>query len=154
MMSQRFIEIIVGFFVLLAAVALLVLALKVSGISNIKSSRSYEVTAQFDNIGSLTVGAPISIAGVKIGEVKNIALDSKTFRATVTLGLYVQDNNLPLDSTANIYTQGLLGAQYISITPGFSNENLKQGSVIQTTHSAMILENLIGQFLYQTKNKS
>ena len=72
MMSQRFIEIIVGFFVLLAAVALLVLALKVSGISNIKSSRSYEVTAQFDNIGSLTVGAPISIAGVKIGEVKNI----------------------------------------------------------------------------------
>ena len=151
---QRIIEIIVGFFVLLAVAALLVLAIKVSGITHSETSDSYLVTAQFDNIGSLTEGAPISIAGVKIGEVQSVQLDFKTFRAEAVLQIFSKKSHLPIDSSASIYTQGLLGAQYISLTPGFSNDNLTSGSQIQTTHSALVLENLIGQFLYQTKNKS
>jgi phospholipid/cholesterol/gamma-HCH transport system substrate-binding protein len=152
-MNQRVMETIVGFFILLAIAALLGLALKVSGITHTPKASSYLVNAEFDNIGSLTVGAPVSIAGVKVGEVSRVVLDPKTFRANVRMQIFSSANQLPVDSSASIYTAGLLGAQYISITPGFSTENLKQGSQIESTRSALVLEKLIGQFLFNMKDK-
>lgn len=152
-MNQRVIEVVVGLFVLLAVAALLTLAIKVSGITHAPKSSSYHVSAEFDNIGSLTVGAPVSIAGVKIGEVSHVILDPKTFRADVQMQIFSVANQLPVDSSASIYTAGLLGAQYISITPGFAAENLKQGSQIESTRSALVLEKLIGQFLFNMKDK-
>ena len=128
--------------------ALTVLALKVSGLTTEFSGKGYVVTADFDNIGDLKVRAPVTIGGVKIGQVSNIALDEKTFKARVSLKIDNKQNQIPLDSSASIFTEGLLGSNYISIVPGFDEAVLTQGSEIQETHSALILENLIGQFLF------
>ena len=150
-MKQRGAEIFVGIFVLIAIVALLVLALRVSGLTDIDRANSYEVVAEFDNIGGLKVGAPVSVAGVKIGEVDDIYLDKQTFRARVFLDIFSKKSLLPMDTSASIYTSGILGAQYISLTPGFAEQNLKDKEQIQTTHSALVLESLIGQLLFNLK---
>ena len=145
-------EIAVGFFLLLAIASLLVLAFKVSSLSLQSHIRSYEITAIFDNIGDLKTRAPISMSGVRIGEVTRIEIDPKTFKAVVKLRINEKQNNLPVDTTASIYTQGLLGSNYISLAPGFDEHNfLKEGSKITNTHSAIILENLIGQLLFSIK---
>jgi phospholipid/cholesterol/gamma-HCH transport system substrate-binding protein len=146
-------EIAVGFFLLLAIGALLALAFKVSSLSVQSHVKSYEVTAIFDNIGDLKIRAPVSMSGVRIGEVAGIQIDPKTFKAVVGLRINQKQNNLPADTAASIYTQGLLGSNYISLTPGFDEHNfLKEGSRITSTHSAIILENLIGQLLFSMKN--
>ena len=138
-MSQRYIETLVGFFMLLGIFALLVLALKVSGLSASLTGRDgYQIRAAFDNIGDLKVRAPVTIGGVRIGQVQSIDLNSTTFKADVTMSIDAGQNNIPDDSTASIFTAGLLGANYISLTPGFDTTVLHNGSVLDQTHSAIV----------------
>jgi phospholipid/cholesterol/gamma-HCH transport system substrate-binding protein len=126
-----------------------VLAFKVSGLTNLFPEKMYTVKAEFDDIGGLKVRAPVKIGGVQIGEVSHIALDSTTFKAIVTLHIKSRFNDIPDDSSAGIYTAGLLGDNYIAISPMYNQTFLKDGSQIQITRSAMILEKLIGQFIYK-----
>ena len=153
--QQRWIEIVVGFFLLLGILALVMLGLQVSGLSTqFSGSNSYEVSASFDNIGDLRPRAPVTIAGVHIGEVKSITLNPATFKAIAVLTLNDNKTLIPEDSSASIYTAGILGSNYIELTPGFDEAPLKQGSVIGSTHSALILENLIGQLVYKLGGSS
>jgi len=152
MPSQRLIEMLVGLFLLFAIFSLAVLAFKVSGLTNLFPTKSYAVTAAFDDIGGLKIRSPIKIGGVQVGEVSNIALDSQLFKAIVTMRINDQYNNIPNDSSAGIYTSGLLGDNYIAITPMYSKTVLKEGSTIEFTNSAMVLEKLIGQFIYKIGN--
>lgn len=152
-MRERLTETIVGLFVLAGILALLVLAFKVSGLSTAMGNSGYSVTARFDNIGSLKVRAPVSIAGVRIGEVTNIKLDKDSFRAIVTMHITHDQNTLPVDTSASIFTQGLLGSNYISLVPGYENNYLKNGDRIENTRPALILENLIGQLLFSINKK-
>lgn len=154
MPKDKRLELAVGVFLLLGLMALLVLALKVSSLGLPTGVKNYQVTAVFDNIGDLKVRAPVTLSGVRIGEVTQIRIDPKTFKAMVSLALFQTQTHLPEDSSASIYTQGLLGSNYISLSPGFDDQHvLQNGSTITNTHSALILENLIGQFLFNV-NKS
>lgn len=149
--SKKIVEILVGFFMLLGITALVFMAFKVSGLTVFSSKESYyKVFAEFDNIGSLKVRSPIMIAGVNVGQVGAIDLDPQNFRARTTL-LIRKDHQLPIDTSANIYTQGLLGSNYVNLTPGFADSNLENGGVIESTQPAIVLEKLIGQFLYSLK---
>lgn len=148
MISQRVIETVVGFFILLGLLALLVLAFEVSDLTTYRKNNSYEVIASFDNIGDLKVRAPVTIAGVRVGQVANISLDHLTYKAKVILKINHQDDNIPIDSAASIVTAGLLGANFIAISPGFEESYLKNGDKIEETHSAIQLEQMIGQLLF------
>lgn len=150
MRQRRVVETFVGLFMLLAIAGLIFLAFKVSGLTESNFTKGYTVTASFENIGSLKVRAPVKIGGVAIGKVQNIVLDNTTYQAVVTLVVYDQ-YKIPKDSTANIYTEGLLGSNYVNIAPGYSATYLKAGSKVQQTTSAMILEKLISQFLFNVK---
>lgn len=152
MLPQRLIESLVGLFLIIAFIALSVLAFKVSGLTTLFPAKSYAVTANFDDIGGLKVRSPVKMGGVQIGEVSNIALDPVTFRAVVTMSIEDQYNDIPDDSSVGIFTSGLLGDNYIAVTPMYSKTFLKNGSNIQFTRSAMILEKLIGQFIYKMNN--
>lgn len=153
MLQEKKLETAVGFFLLFSIVALLVLALKVSSLGDYSAIKGYGVTAIFSNIGDLKVRAPVTIAGVRVGEVSKVQIDAKTFKAMVTLHINKTQTRLPVDSSASIYTQGLLGSNYISLRPGFDDQHfLKNGSQITDTHSALILEDLIGQLLFSLKN--
>ena len=152
-MINKFTEILVGFFMLLGVVALLILALKVSGLSaELSGQGGYQVSAAFDNIGDLKVRAPVTMAGVRVGQVKSITLNPITFKANVVMNLDATQDKIPEDSSASIFTAGLLGANYVSLTPGFDNTFLHQGSVITQTHPALVLENLIGQLMFKLGN--
>jgi phospholipid/cholesterol/gamma-HCH transport system substrate-binding protein len=107
----------------------------------------YDVTAKFDNIGDLRVGAPVSMAGVEIGRVVNIEFDTREYKAVVLMRLNAKYNQIPTDSDAAIYTQGLLGGKFVGLTPGGAETYLKNNDQIDFTQSAFVLENLIGQFL-------
>ena len=149
--TKKIMETLVGLFMILGLVALVFLALKVSGLTVFSSKETYyQVIAEFDNIGGLKVRSPVMIAGVAIGEVEDISLDQQSFRAKTVLSIR-NDHQLPIDTSANIYTQGLLGSNYVSLTPGYADSNLKDGGVIETTQPAIVLEKLIGQFLYSLK---
>ena len=137
----------VGLFVLLGAVAVLFLALKSANLLHMSFSKDYEVTAKFDNIGGLKTGAAVKSAGVVVGRVKQIVFDGESFQARVTLALQSQ-NAFPKDSSVSILTSGLLGEQYVGIVPGADEKNLVAGDRIGSTQSAIVLENLISQFLY------
>lgn len=137
---------------LFSIIAVLILALKVSGLSNTIGNNGYTITADFDNIGGLKLRSPVTLAGVRIGQVSAIKLDSTRFKAIVTMQLDANQRQLPADTSASIQTQGLLGANYISLKPGFDHSFLKNGSVIQDTQPALILEDLIGQLLFSLKN--
>lgn len=152
-MQKRILEITVGLFMIAGLISMLILALKVSGLTQGSASDFYRVTAEFDNIGSLKERAPVRIAGVKVGQIEKIELQNKHFRAKITLLINKRENNLPEDTSASILTEGLLGSNYISLTPGFETETLKDGSVISNTHPALILENLIGQLLFSLNSK-
>lgn len=153
MAFKRFGEFIVGLFMLVGIIAVFVLAFKVSGFSQYAERNAYHVTASFDHIGDLKVRAPITIAGVRIGEVSNINIDATTFKAKVTMLIDNKQNSLPSDSSARILTAGIIGANYIEITPGFGSEFLHENSIIEETHPAIVLENLIGQLVYSLGNK-
>lgn len=149
MLHQRRIETLVGLFLLFALMALTVLAFKVSGLTTLFPQKSYIVTAAFDDIGGLKVRSPVKIGGVQIGEVFDIALDERSFKAVVKMKIYEEFNDIPDDSAAGIFTSGLLGDNYIAITPMYNTTYLKNGSIMEETHSAMVLEKLIGQFIYR-----
>ena len=151
MKNSRAIQFSVGIFIVLVVFALGVLAFRVSGAVVGGSEGSYEITAEFDNIGGLKQRGSVSVSGVRIGYVDDIRLDKHTFRAVVKMRV-TKTYQLPVDSSASIYTQGLLGANYVSIGPGFEEQNLKNNGVIESTHSALVLENLIGQLIYGMKN--
>jgi phospholipid/cholesterol/gamma-HCH transport system substrate-binding protein len=147
---NRKIEFIVGLFIIVGIFALLVLAFRISGVFHIFPQQGiYTLTAEFDNIGDLKVRAPVTIAGVVIGQVDSIELDHDNFRARVKFVITNGENDLPVDTSASILTQGLLGANYISLSPGFSDQLLKPNDTILVTHPAIILENLIGQMIYK-----
>jgi len=137
----------VGLFVLLGGAALVFLALQSANLLSWNFTRGYTVTARFDNIGGLKPKAAVRSAGVVVGRVLSIAFDDTTYQASVTLELdkrYV----FPKDSSLKILTSGLLGDQYIGIEAGAEEDNLAQGDRVSATQSAIVLENLIGQFLY------
>lgn len=154
MLSQRTVETFVGLFLIAAIGALLVLAFKVSGLTSFFKTEGYNVTASFDDIGQLKVRAAIKISGVTIGEVSAIQLDPVTYKAIVTMHINSNMKDIPDDSSAAILTAGLLGDNYIEVSPMYSTTFLKNGSQIEETHAAMILEKLIGQFLFKIGNNS
>ncbi|MEW5972397.1 MAG: outer membrane lipid asymmetry maintenance protein MlaD [Pseudomonadota bacterium] len=138
----------VGVFVALGLAALVMLALRVSNLASLSNDAGYRVVAQFDNIGGLKVRAPIKLAGVVVGRVESISIDPATFRAEVGLRIENRYGILPKDTSAAIYTSGLLGEQYIGLAPGAEEAVLRDGDRITITQSSIVLENLIGQFLY------
>lgn len=152
MLSQRVIETFVGLFLLFTMLALTMLAFKVSGLTSLFPTKSYTVSASFDDIGGLKIRSPVKIGGVQVGQVTEINLDPVTFKAIVKMHIENQFNDIPDDSTAGIYTTGLLGDNYISISPMYSKNFMKEGSQIEFTNSAMVLEKLIGQFIYKIGN--
>ncbi len=155
MRANRTMEIGTGMFVLLGFAALLFLTtqLPASGVKFGGAKAGYRVTAEFDNIGDLKVGSPASMSGVRVGEVSNIRFDSKDYKAVVTLRIDPQYNQIPDDSFASIETQGLLGGKYIGISPGGQDTYLKDGSRIDQTQSAIVLENLINKFFANYASK-
>ena len=152
-MQNRTIEIGVGLFLLAGILALLLLALRVSGLSPTASTDTYKLYAYFDNIAGLTVRAKVTMAGVTIGKVTAIDLDRDNFTARVTLQIDKSVDNLPTDSTASILTAGLLGEKYIGISVGGDDTLLKNGGTIHDTQSSLVLEDLIGKFLMNTVSK-
>ena len=148
MTQTRILETVVGLFICLGVAAIFILTLRVSNMGTLASGGTYEVSALFQDIGGLKVGAPVTMAGVRIGRVSKINFDQTRFEAKVTLSLQDKYNQIPKDSNASILTQGLLGEQYVSLTPGGSEKNLKNGDKIAFTQSALSLEKIIGQFLF------
>lgn len=145
-MGKRGMETMVGLFVLLGMGGLLFLALKAANLGSLGDGDIYSVQARFDNIGGLKPRAPVRAAGVLVGRVKSITLDGKTFQGVVLLDIE-RGFVFPKDSSAKILTSGLLGDQYIGLEPGGDDKNLAAGDSIAQTQSAVVLENLIGQFL-------
>jgi phospholipid/cholesterol/gamma-HCH transport system substrate-binding protein len=155
MRANRTLELGTGLFVLLGFAALLFLTtqLPASGIKFGSAKAGYKVTAEFDNIGDLKVGSPVSMSGVRVGDVTNIRFDSKDYKAVVTMRVDPQYNQIPDDSFASIETLGLLGGKYIGISPGGQDTYLKDGSRIDQTQSAIVLENLINKFFASYSSK-
>lgn len=152
-MQNRALETGVGLFLLAGILALLLLALRVSGLSASTTADSYKLYANFDNIAGLTVRAKVTMAGVTIGKVTAIDLDHDTFTGRVTMELDKRVNNLPSDSTASILTAGLLGEKYVGISVGGDDKLLKDGGTIHDTQSSLVLEDLIGKFLLNSVGK-
>jgi len=147
-MNKRSIEILVGLFVLLGVAALLFLALKAANLTSFASGGdTYTLQARFDNIGGLKSRAPVRSAGVHVGRVTSVVLDAQTYQGLVTMEIS-KGIQFPRDSTAKILTAGLLGDQYIGIEPGGDELELASGDTLTRTQSAVVLENLIGQFLF------
>jgi len=146
-MQRKSLDVWVGLFVLLGAAAVFFLAMKAGNLSSISFGPVYQVQAKFDNIGGLKPQAPVKSAGVVVGRVGEIRFDDKTFQAAVTLNLDTR-YKFPKDSSLKILTSGLLGEQYIGMTPGGDTHNLAAGDKIAMTQSAVVLEDLISQFLY------
>lgn len=140
---------LVGLFVASGIVGLFFLALQVSNLSSFTSEDTYKITAKFSNSGGLKVKSPVSIAGVRIGRVHGITLDQQTFESVVELSIEKKYANLPDDTTATIYTAGLLGEQYVNLEPGGSEENLHDGDQIELTQAAIVLEEVIGKYLFK-----
>jgi phospholipid/cholesterol/gamma-HCH transport system substrate-binding protein len=146
-MQRTTLDLWVGIFVTAGVAALFMLALKVGNASSVSVSDGYRVVAEFDNIGGLKVRAPVKSAGVVVGRVEAISLDTRTFRADVTMRI---DKRYPFpkDSSASILTAGLLGEQYVGMDGGGDEQVLKDGDHLKITQSAIVLEKVIGQFLY------
>jgi phospholipid/cholesterol/gamma-HCH transport system substrate-binding protein len=147
MMNRRAPDIWVGLFVALGFAAILFLALRVASSATLAAADGYEIKAKFDNIGGLKVRAPVKSAGVVVGRVAGIRFDNESFEAVVTMNID-RRYAFPKDTSAKILTSGLLGEQYIGLAAGGDTVNLKNGDTLKLTQSAIVLENLIGQFLY------
>ncbi len=146
-MGRKGIETLVGLFVLAGFVAIGYLALKAANLASFTIGDTYTITARFDNIGGLKARAPVRSAGVTVGRVAAITFDTKTYQGVVTMQIE-QRYQFPKDTSAKILTAGLLGDQYIGLEPGGDDKDLANGDTIKMTQSAVVLENLIGQFLY------
>ena len=147
-MNTRTIEIAVGVFVAAGLAALFMLAMKVSNLATYGGDDGYLISARFDNIGGLKVRSPVSASGVRVGQVTDITYDSGGYEARVTMSIEPQYDKFPTDTAASIMTSGLLGEQFVGLEPGAEEEFLKPGSEIEITQSALVLEQIIGQFLY------
>lgn len=152
-------EICVGIFMVLGILAAVVLSLKVAGLVLDSSSNTYTIHAKFDNIGSLKLRAPVRIGGVVIGRVDNIWLDDQSLSPVIDMSIDSKYRNLSSDSKASVLTSGIIGEQYIGITPGFYDEDLgstylADGDYIADTGSAVVLEDLIAKFLYNSSGSS
>ena len=147
MKSQRSLEIGTGLFVVLGFAALFFLTTQLPGSGlTLGSADGYRVTAKFDNVGDLKVGSPVSMAGVRIGRVEGIGFDPSDYRAVVALRIESRFDQVPEDSDASIQTQGLLGGKYVGIGPGGSETFLAEGSQIEFTQSAIVLESLVNKY--------
>ncbi|HEB98995.1 MAG TPA: outer membrane lipid asymmetry maintenance protein MlaD [Thiotrichales bacterium] len=146
-MTSRTVEIGVGIFVALGMAALFMLAMKVSNLAAYRTGPSYEVTARFEDVSGLKVRSPVTMAGVRIGRVKAIEFDDEALQAVVTLEIAQRHNRLPRDTSASIYTAGLLGEKYIGLEPGGEEESLRPGDQIRLTQDSMVLEKLLSQFI-------
>lgn len=151
-MRIRTLEIGVGLFLLAGVLAMLLLSLRVSGLS-VGNADTYRLYAYFDNIAGLTVRSKVTMAGVTIGKVTAIDLDRESYTGRVTLEIQQDVDILPYDSTASILTAGLLGEKYIGISVGGEEETLGDGDTIRDTQSSLVLEDLIGKFLLNSVNK-
>lgn len=151
--STRKTEILVGVFMLLALLAFLALAIKISNLGSLTGDKGYRVSAEFDNIGGLRKRAKVTLSGVRIGRVIDIRYDKKTLRAVVIMLINPDVDFLSIDTQASIYTAGLLGEQYISLEPGAEDEMLGDGGVIDITQSAIVLEEIIGKVLVSLSTK-
>lgn len=147
-MNSRAIELLVGLFMLLFLGALIILALRVSNLASLSGGETYSLIAKFENIGGLKPKASVSASGVRVGHVDSIVYDPETFEAIVTLNIEQQFDSFPLDTSASIYTAGLLGEQYIGLDPGAEDDALQNMDEIDQTQSALVLERLIGQVLF------
>ncbi len=147
-MTSRKVEILVGLFVAASIAAFFMLAMSVSNLSSYEGGDSYQLTARFDNVGGLKVRSAVSAGGVTIGRVSDIQYNSDTYEAIVSMTIKAKYNKFPIDTAASILTSGLLGEQYIGFDPGAEEKYLKQGDVIDLTQSALVLEQIISQFLY------
>lgn len=147
-MKLRQLEITVGAFMAIGLVALFFLAMQVSNLSAMVSNEGYLVTARFDNIGGLKARSAVTMAGVRIGRVTDIHYDQANFEAVVSMRIEPQYNQIPEDTIAKIYTSGLLGEQYVGFDPGGSDDVLADGGEISMTQPALVLEEIIGQFLF------
>jgi phospholipid/cholesterol/gamma-HCH transport system substrate-binding protein len=146
--QSRSVEILVGAFVALGIAALFMLAMRVSNFSTLSTGRGYPLEAKFQNIGGLKVRAPVTLAGVAVGRVTGIGLDTTTYQAVVSMTIDARYFHLPADTSASIYTAGLLGENYVALEPGGEESFLKPGDQIKLTQSALVLERMIGQFLF------
>lgn len=147
-MNTKVVEITVGLFVVIGFAAFFMLAMNVSNLITYESSEGYQVKARFDNIGGLKERSPVAVGGVRIGKVAEINYDNEAYEAVVTLEIEPKYNKFPVDTSASILTAGLLGEQYVGLEPGAEEEYLKAGDKITVTQSAIVLEEIIGQFLY------
>jgi phospholipid/cholesterol/gamma-HCH transport system substrate-binding protein len=152
-MERKKLEFFVGIFVFAGFLALLFVSMQAANLGSFSfGGHTYSVTANFDNIGGLKARAPVKSAGVVVGRVKSISFDAERFQAKVTMDIESK-YQFPSDTSAQILTSGLLGEQYIGLSAGGEEENLKSGSKISQTQSAVVLENLISQFMYQMAEK-
>jgi phospholipid/cholesterol/gamma-HCH transport system substrate-binding protein len=152
MKSSHQIELTAGIFLLLAIAALVFLALHATD-RGVVSGESYEVTASFSNVGGLKPRSTVSMGGVAVGMVDSIELDPETFEAKVTLQISQRYDNLPEDTSASILTSGILGDQYVGLEPGGSPQPLQDGDRILITSSAMVLEQLISRYMFNSEDE-
>jgi phospholipid/cholesterol/gamma-HCH transport system substrate-binding protein len=154
MINRKSLELWVGLFVAAGILALAMLAFKVGNLTTADVVDGYQVKANFDNVGGLKVKAAVTVAGVRVGRVTGIAFDSNKYQAIVTMDIDGQYKNIPMDSTANILTSGLLGDQYIGVEPGGEETYLKNGDTILRTQSALVLEKLVGQVIFNKASET
>lgn len=150
MRSTRTIDISTGLFVMLGFAAILFMVTQITNRGFSLRNDSYSIEAAFENIGGLKPGAPVAMAGVTIGRVDDIKYDMKLYKAIVTMRIDGRYNNIPNDSDASIYTAGLLGGQYIGLTPGGSDEPYKDGEQVVMANDAIVLESLISKYLFNS----
>ena len=148
MIKMKTVEILVGSFMAAGFIALFFLAMQVSNLSSSSGGDGYELEARFDNIGSLKERSPVTMAGVRIGRVGEIEFDQQSYEAVVILRIESRYSAIPDDTFAKIFTAGLLGEQYVGLDPGGSEDYLRDGDQIVLTQSALVLEEIIGQFLF------
>ncbi|MGB5245997.1 MAG: outer membrane lipid asymmetry maintenance protein MlaD [Woeseia sp.] len=154
MQQTRSVELGTGLFVLLGVGALFFLTTQTTGSDAFSGRETFKVTARFENVGSLKTRAPVAMSGVTIGRVTDVRFDPKRLNAEVTFEIDKRYGEIPDDSDASILTSGLLGSQYLGLAPGGSDMYLKDGSEIQFTQSAVVLENLISKYLFSSGGKN
>lgn len=154
MISRKSLELWVGLFVAAGILALAMLAFKVGNLTTSDVLDAYKVTAHFDNVGGLKVKAAVTMAGVRIGRVSAIGFDPERYQAVVTMDIDGRYRNIPVDSTASILTSGLLGDQYIGFEPGGEEAYLKGGETVLRTQSALVLEKLVGQVIFNKASET
>jgi phospholipid/cholesterol/gamma-HCH transport system substrate-binding protein len=153
MRQSRAIDLSTGLFVLLGMTAILFLVTQITNREFSLRSESYRLTARFENIGGLKAGAPVSMSGVTIGRVEAIGYDMSEFKAVVTLRIDESYDKIPNDSDASIYTAGLLGGQYVGITPGNAEDAYRDGDKVEVVQDAIVLEKLISKYLFSQAGK-